>query len=139
MAANIVVGVTLLYTPGIAMGFSGLAAATSLAGWLNLYLLIRELKRRSVLKDLKPLWDSLGKTVLAASAMALALYFQPFVLSFGTAGLAGKILYVTIEIFTGAAVYFLASAILGIDEFTKLVSRLRRLGRLRLFRGRSNK
>lgn len=139
MAANIVLSVTLLYTPGITMGFSGLAAATSLAGWLNLYLLIRELKRRSVLRDLKPLWYSLGKTVLAASAMALALYFQPFDLSFGTAGLAGKILYVTIEIFTGAAVYFLASAILGIDEFTKLVSRLRRLRRLRLFRGRSSK
>lgn len=133
MVVNIILSLGLIYTPGINMGFSGLAAAISLAGWLNLILLMRDLKRRSVFADFAPLWDSLGKTVLAASAMALAIFFQPVDLSFGLDGLPGKIFHVAAEIFIGAAVYFLACALLGLDEFTTLVSRLRR------FRRRSKK
>jgi putative peptidoglycan lipid II flippase len=126
VVANIVLAVALLETPGIQMGFAGLAAATSAAGWLNLILLIVGLRRRKVISGAGSYIESIVKTTVGATAMALALYAQPFDLSFGMSGVIGKALELGLTVGAGGLVYWIATLALGLAEAQRPLRRLRR-------------
>ncbi len=126
VVANIVLALLLVESPWVHMGFAGLAAATSIAGWLNITLLIIGLRKRQVFTQVGSYLESIIKTILAAGAMALTLYVQPFDLSFGFAGVIGKGLGLTLTVFGGALVYWLASLALGLSEGRRVLKMIRK-------------
>ncbi len=116
VVANIVLALALVQAPWVQMGFAGLAAATSAAGWLNLILLIVGLNRRKVISGAGQYLESVIKTTLGAVAMALVMYFQPFDLSLGMTGLLGKATGLMLTVGSGAVVYWLTTLALGLSE-----------------------
>ncbi|HSG99349.1 MAG TPA: murein biosynthesis integral membrane protein MurJ, partial [candidate division Zixibacteria bacterium] len=124
---NIALSFVLVYTPPFTMGFAGLAAATSLASWLQVYLLLNGLRPRGALRDGGSYLESVWKTIFAAVCMAAALHWQPWDLTWGYAGIAGKALAVVLEVALGALVYILATIIVGLSETRRVLSRVRGL------------
>ncbi|MEQ8404782.1 MAG: murein biosynthesis integral membrane protein MurJ [Oceanicaulis sp.] len=71
VAVNFLLAVTLFFGP---LGFVGLAAATSVAGWTNCILLAITLRKRGLLPVDKRLATALPRIVLACALMALAVW-----------------------------------------------------------------
>ncbi len=126
VVANIVLALALVESPWIHMGFAGLAAATSAAGWLNLVLLIVGLQKRNVMSGVGSYFESIIKTILGAAVMALALYYQSFDLSWGLSGIIGKALELSLTVGAGAVIYWIATLVLGLAEARRFLGRLRR-------------
>jgi len=126
VAVNIVLSLLFVYAPFFDMGFPGLAAATSIAGWLNLFLLIVRIKKRLKMTTLAQLTESLSKTVLASALMALALYFASELIQIESGGIVFKVLAVGIEIFLGGLVYLALTLALGLREPRRALARFRR-------------
>jgi len=69
VAANIVLGVTLFYLVGVA----GIAAATSLAWWLNVIVMAIILARRGIYAPSSAAWSRLARVLAASLALGLLL------------------------------------------------------------------
>lgn len=126
VALNIVLSLVMVDSPVMRMGFPGLAAAISLAGWVNLCLLLWGLRQRGVLTEGRSYLESLVKTLLASAGMALALLALPDVFSFGVDGLPGKTLDALLEILIGAFVYFALTASFSLAESRRLINSILR-------------
>ncbi len=71
IAVNFILNLILMFP----LQHVGLALATSIASWLNVYLMTRTLKARGWLVIEKRLWAQLTRILLASFAMAIALWF----------------------------------------------------------------
>jgi putative peptidoglycan lipid II flippase len=88
VAVNFVLALTLFFGP---LGFVGLAAATSVAGWTNCLLLAVTLRKRRLLQVDKRLARSLPRIVLASALMALGVWAMAAFQDVWLAPLAGLI------------------------------------------------
>ncbi len=73
---NMILGVTLMWP----LQHGGLALATSLASMVNLYLLIRALRKKVGLIDWHEILLSVWKTLFCSSVMGLAVFFMAMIL-----------------------------------------------------------
>jgi putative peptidoglycan lipid II flippase len=114
VAANILLNI-LLIGP---LGYRGLALATSVANVLSLALLVAFMKRAVDSLELRALFLSLGKILLAGTAMgAAALGVQTWLEGrFGIEGLLTQILVLTASILAALAVLLAAAWLLRIAE-----------------------
>ncbi len=71
VVVNFILAMTLFFGP---LGFVGLAAATSVAGWANCLLLAVTLRKRGLLQVDKRLARSLPRIVLASALMGLGVW-----------------------------------------------------------------
>jgi putative peptidoglycan lipid II flippase len=125
----IAMGANLLFSLMLAvrMGFSGLALATSLAALLNGSLAFALLVRRAPSIDVRHLAATAGKTLLAASAMALVVWGTLVLSEQFLPGdeLWRRALRLLIEIAAGLATFALTAQALGVEELTELRETLR--------------
>ena len=70
MAVNVLLGLALFY----AIGFSGLAAATAFASWLNVGQMAWTLRRRGEWTPSRAAWGKLGRVFIASLLLGLILY-----------------------------------------------------------------
>ena len=70
VVVNIVAGIGLFY----AVGFQGIAAATAMAAWLNVGLMVWTLNRRGDYAVSKKAWGRLGRVLAASVALGVLLY-----------------------------------------------------------------
>ncbi len=71
VGVNIVAGLGLFFT----IGFQGIAAATSIAAWLNVALLVWTLRRRGYYVPAPRAWSKLFRVLLASVAMGAFCWF----------------------------------------------------------------
>lgn len=122
---NIVMGLALsLYTP---MGAAGIAAATSLAGWLQFVLLRRALKGVPAARADARFARSLPRIVLSVALMSLVLAALTFAFS-GWFEAGGHKALAALGLLVGAGGGTYAAAILGtgvidLREFSRLLRR----------------
>lgn len=115
VAVNVVAAVTLMRP----MGHAGLALATSLAAWVNFLALFWVARRRFGGPDLRLLARSVGRTVLASSALVAwslgCLWWWP-----DGPRLLVEVVYLAGAIAGGATVFWSVSAALGAPESAAL-------------------
>jgi len=106
----------------------GMALATSIAGWVNVVLLLIVLKRRSWLVIEKDLIRELGKIMAASLLMAISLYvMKGFAQSYMASGEIIRFLTLGVVVGIGALVYFAGSiAFNSMDCRAFIASRLRK-------------
>ncbi len=113
---NLALNLTLIWP----LAEAGLALSTSLAAAVQLFVLLRIFSRRQAPLVWRALLPTVGRTILAASAMAgavvIALRFVPH-----ADRLAGKMLEAGVPIIVGAAVYAIAYRLLGGRELGMLL------------------
>lgn len=126
VTANIVFSIVLAHERFFGFGFAGLAAAVSLAAWLNVALLARGLNRRGLFKKTGEFSGALVRVVGSALFMGAVLHYLPFDLSFGQSGITGKVLLIGLQVALGAVVYFGATYALGVSEAHATLGRLKR-------------
>lgn len=120
VAVNIVAGIGLFQV----VGFQGIAAATSLAAWLNVGLLVFTLARRGDYALSRKAWGRLGRVMAASVALGALLYMadqQRALIEAPLQGFAGgslgpkEIAIVGLSLFGGGVLYpFLAIAFGGV-------------------------
>ena len=112
--AMLVLGVALNFALVPVMGISALATTTALTAWLNALALYVILRHRGHFRIQGWLWSRLVRQLIAAAAMAAALYFVREALDGWFAGSAGRrLLGVGALISVGGAVYFAVAWIIG--------------------------
>ena len=79
VVVNVVAGIGLFHLVGVA----GIAAATSLASWVNVLLMLGTLTRRGAYSPSPAAWSRLGRGLLASVALgallAMASHFRPVI------------------------------------------------------------
>ncbi len=112
---------SVVFVAGCGMDADGLALATAISSWGNLFLLLPGLHRRLDLPACSLPWKRRLLQVGAASAASGATSFATYHVS---ATIAGAPIALAISIAVGAAMHIGASAALGIPELGDLRSRL---------------
>ena len=113
-AAMLVVGVALNFLLIPAMGIAALAFTTALSAWLNALALYIILARRGHFQIEPWLWSRIIRQVIAAAAMALALYLVREQLAGFFAGSTGRrLIGVAALVSVGGAVYFALGWVIG--------------------------
>jgi putative peptidoglycan lipid II flippase len=109
-------------------GFSGLAAATSVAGLANFIQLIVTLRKKIVGIDYRHIfWHFLKIT----AGSFVALYITKLVrfdLIIGHAGIMGKIVLVSLQVFSMGVLYFVILWVLRVGEVYRFLAFIRRKG-----------
>lgn len=114
---------SLLLLPVLDHG--GLALANSLAAGINTWLLYRALRSKIPSLDFKPVLQTTGKSLLAASIMAVVVIFLDLnwvIPVLGTLGLLLKVLFLA---GLGAALYALLVVALKVEEAQWFIQRFR--------------
>jgi putative peptidoglycan lipid II flippase len=113
-AAMLVVGVALNFVLIPVMGIAALAFTTALSAWLNALALYAILARRGHFRIEGWLWSRIVRQILAAAAMAGALYLVREQLDGFFAGSTGRrLIGVAALVGVGGAVYFAVAWVIG--------------------------
>ena len=113
-AAMLVVGVGLNFVLIPVMGIAALAFTTALSAWLNALMLYVILARRGHFQIEGWLWSRIIRQILAAAAMAGALYLVREQLDGFFAGSTGRrLIGVAALVSVGGAVYFAVAWVIG--------------------------
>ena len=118
LIVNVIMSVILMFP----MKHAGLALATSIASAVNVVILAVILKRKvgSFLKN--NFWISVFKTTLASGVMGLSLIAVDCVLGWSSEGTFGeRLLFLTVAVAVGLAVFALSSLLLGSSEAKALL------------------
>jgi putative peptidoglycan lipid II flippase len=120
MTSNLVLSFALLF----AMGPTGIAIATMLSGWLNVALLLSNLRRRQILRPDQIFRRRLTGILVAGATMAVAvivlvgsfgLWFEP------SRGIVVQVTALTILMLTGLFVYIGIAYLLSAAHFRELI------------------
>ena len=133
VALNIGLGVVLFYF----IGFSGIAAATAIAAWVNVTQMVVTLSTRAHYVITRETWSKILRTVLASALMGAALYaaslFRPQLEAplahFRLLGLGAKEITVLGLCFVGAVLYPFVLFAFGGLSMSDVRSALRRTPR----------
>lgn len=118
VAVNLILNVVFV-VPWVKLGFSGphagLALATSIAAFVNAYLLFQGLRRSGVYQAM-PGWGRLAIQVLIANVgMGLLLYwFTPELIHWTAGSVWTRISWLFLSVLGGAGLYFLLLGMLGV-------------------------
>jgi len=125
--AMLVVGVVLNFALIPYLGISALAFTTALSAWLNALILYVILARRGHFRLEGWLWSRLARQILAAAAMAVALYLVREQLAGFFAGSTGRrLIGVAALVSVGGAVYFALAWVLGAVDKDEIMALTRR-------------
>jgi len=108
------------------MRHAGLAFATSLASLANLLLLALLLRRRLPGISFAPLWASVGRSAVAAVAMAVPVVAIARIPDWTAVSLALRTVWLTLAIGSGGLVYLAVAWALGSPELAAVRARLTR-------------
>jgi putative peptidoglycan lipid II flippase len=125
--AMLLVGIGLNFALIPVMGISALAFTTALSAWLNALLLYVILARRGHFRLESWLWSRLLRQILAAAAMAGALYLVREQLDGFFAGSTGRrLIGVAALVSVGGGVYFALAWIIGAVDKQEILALVRR-------------
>jgi putative peptidoglycan lipid II flippase len=123
----LVVGILLNFALIPLMGIAALATTTALSAWLNALALYVILRRRGNFRIEGWLWGRIVRQLLAAAAMAAALYFVREALGGWFAGSTGRrLLGVGALVAVGSVVYFAVAWTIGAMNRDDILILLRR-------------
>jgi putative peptidoglycan lipid II flippase len=126
-AVSLAVGVTLNFVLIPVMGIAALAFTTALAAWLNAIVLYVLLRARGHFRFEPWLWGRLARQLLAAAAMAAALWLVREQLDPFFSGSAGRrLIGVAALVSTGGLVYFAVAWTIGAMNRDDILILLRR-------------
>lgn len=115
------------------MGVAGMAAAYSVSSTVNAVILIIMLNKKAQVIPLGEFLKFVAKALTAAAMMAVVLFLVNQVLPFSNAGKLAQILYLTLEVMLGIAVYFGMAVLLKVKEASELAemvfAKVGRMGR----------
>ncbi len=106
----------------------GCAVATTAAGWLNIYLLIRGLKKDGFMK-LEPLfWRKMSKMLVSSLIMGFVVWFAAHLLNepLHESARVIRFLILTLIASTGIVTYFLVAHVIGAVSFDELKQSFRK-------------
>ena len=106
----------------------GCAAATTIAGWLNVFLLINGLKKDGFMKLERAFWMKMFKMLIASVVMGVVVYFAADLLkeTLYEGMKLVKIMVLLLIASTGVVSYFLAVHIIGAVSLTEIKQGFRR-------------
>lgn len=117
---NVIISIALMFP----MKHAGLALATSIASAVNVVILAVILKRKVGVFLEKRFWTSVFKTMLASGVMGLSILVVNHTLGWSSEGDFGeRMLFLTVAVAVGLAVFALSSLILGSSEMKALLRR----------------
>jgi putative peptidoglycan lipid II flippase len=126
-ASSLAVGVTLNFVLIPVMGIAALAFTTSLSAWINAIVLYILLRARGHFRIEPWLWERIARQLLAAAAMAAALWLVREQLDGFFAGSAGRrLIGVAALVSTGGLVYFAVAWTIGAMDREDVLILLRR-------------
>ena len=128
-AVNIVLcGVVWVTMRGSGMLHVGCAAATSVAGWVNFFLLWIGLKRDGLLRIPRRTYIKIAKMIAAAILMGLAVWGAEKFMDrdIREVGRIARLIIVGLVGFFGVTAYFLVAHLTGAMRFDELQERFRR-------------
>ena len=107
----------------------GLALATSIAGWVNMILLLFKLNKRIGPFDIKDLSKALLNIFMSSLIMGLLvwLFFSFYQLDLSVAPLMQKILSVLVSIGLGLLVYVSVCRLLNVGELKRVLDIFRKV------------
>ena len=125
VALNIILNVILMRP----LGYMGLALATSIAGWVNMFLLLLKLNQRIGPFDFRDLFKAFYMIILAALIMGglIWLFFSIYQIDLSLAPLTQKILSVLVSIGLGLLVYVSVCRLLNVGELKRVLDIFKRV------------
>ena len=119
VALNIILNLILMRP----LGYMGLALATSIAGWVNMFLLLLMLNKKIGPFDFKDLFKAFYAIVLASLIMGglVWLFFSFYKPDLRIASLTQKILTVLVSIGLGLIAYVSISRLLNVGELKRVL------------------
>jgi len=118
LLVNVIMSVVLMFP----MKHAGLALATSIASAVNVVILAVILKRKVGRFLKKSFWISVFKTTLASGVMGLSIIAVNYTLGWNGEGAFGeRLLFLTVAVTVGLAVFAMSSLILGSSEMKSLL------------------
>ncbi|MGB2696882.1 MAG: murein biosynthesis integral membrane protein MurJ [Candidatus Zixiibacteriota bacterium] len=119
VALNIILNLILMRP----LGYMGLALATSIAGWVNMFLLLLMLNKKIGPFDFKDLFKAFYAIVLASLIMGglVWLFFSFYQPDLRIASLTQKILTVLVSIGLGLIAYVSISRLLNVGELKRVL------------------
>jgi len=122
---NIILNIILMRP----LGYMGLALATSIAGWVNVFLLLLKLNKRIGPFDFKDLFKAFYAIVLASLIMGglVWLFFSFYQPDLSIAPLSQKILLVFVSLGLGLLAYVSVCRLLNVGELKRVIDIFRRV------------
>ncbi|MEA3486232.1 MAG: murein biosynthesis integral membrane protein MurJ [Thermodesulfobacteriota bacterium] len=118
LLVNVIMSIILMFP----MKHAGLALATSIASAVNIVVLAVILRRKVGRFLKKSFWTSVLKTILASVVMCLSITAVIHTLGWNSEGALGeRLLFLTVAIVVGFAVFALSSFVLGSSEAKALL------------------